>query len=194
MDHKQHRETRLWKRTMEKGMKTYECVGYVKQYVIDRGWAKLWYFGWSAKEWWKNTNKTFGPEYQKVLNTAKNFPVQGDIIFFKNMWFETLDDGTVIEHGHTAIVHSADVNQVMVMEQNWGLWKWNGLWTDSIRDRVYNYEDILGWYHYTKGPIVELPEWQILIDKGIFNWTFDAQITTRLAIMLTKMYKDLKSS
>ena len=117
----------------------YQCIDAVKLYVLQVYWIKLGAFGGSARAGWYNKKNTFDPKiWLKIPNTPAGVPKQWDIIFYD----------APVETGHVAVVHEANVNDVMLIEQNWATW--NGLWKgyDAVNiETKRDYARCLGWYH-----------------------------------------------
>lgn len=96
-----------------------QCVDLAKLYSREVLGIELGSFGGSARNGWLNKAKTFDlKKWVKVLNSPAAIPPRGAIIFYDEPWLT----------GHVAIVHEADVNDVLLIEQNWatGNWDWKG--------------------------------------------------------------------
>jgi len=66
----------------------------------------------------------------KIINTPRFLPDQGDLVIF--------GDG---EHGHVAIVLYANVNYMIVLEQD-------GYKQDGAKPAMHNYKNVLGFLRY----------------------------------------------
>lgn len=164
MTHNDFKTRWLDKRRQENEQLWYQCVALVKLYVQEVYGIWLWRFGGSALSWWENWLRTFDVGlWKKVANDPNLAPVQGDIIFF--------DKTSANKFGHVAVVDTADLNEVKVIEQNGGKWSRKGLGTDCIRLRTYNYlsPKVLGWYHFMWSE-KEKTEWELAQELGIWNW------------------------
>ncbi len=81
------------------------------------------------------TNFTGNAFFKKVANTPNNMPKQGDLVFFKtSVWFPFL----YFSAGHTAVVDSANLYSMIVVEQNYPT-------GHSVRLFKRSYKDCLGW-------------------------------------------------
>ena len=115
-----------------------QCVALVKAYTKEVLWVTLWSFWWSANNWYKNIANTFKLDmWKKIPNTPQAIPEKWSLIFFK--W------SNLSEYWHVAIVLYADINNITVIEQNWGNWTWTGTWADAIRTHEYNYSQVQWW-------------------------------------------------
>ncbi len=116
-----------------------QCVDAVKMYSAEVLWIPLGTFGGSARAGWLNKKKTFNLKvWDRIPNSPTNFPVKGDIIFY--------DEPALT--GHTAIVQSADVNDIMNLEMNGATGNWLGKGYDALNFEVKrDYRKCLGWYH-----------------------------------------------
>jgi len=120
-----------------------QCVLLVKKFSEQVLGINLWYFGWSAKAWYENNYDTFDSRlWDKIPNTPDGVPSPGSLIFFK--W------NNFSKYGHVAVVVSATVNEVVVLEQNgWaGTGSWE--WTDAIRLNTYGYSQVQWWMTSTQ--------------------------------------------
>lgn len=189
MNHQEARDKWVGNRYRQTVKLGYQCVAWAIKYVAERWRTPLKRFwGVGAYQWWVNNNGTFDVKsYQKVANDPNLVPSQGDIIIFKqskgNWW-----------HWHIAVVDSADINYVTVIEQNAVEWNGDWEWWDEIRIHTYNYDWIVGRWHY-KGstPVVPMPDplIQQLIDNWIYNWQEWDGVTYRNALMMAKLYDKL---
>lgn len=105
----------------------HNCVDLIRQYALEVFKIQLPSSWWSAKlrwlsNWWK---------HKKIPNTPEWVPQQWDIIFF--------DATPRNSFWHVWIVESADVNTVVVLDQNGWIWKWNWIAWDEIQLRKFNY-------------------------------------------------------
>lgn len=136
-----------------------QCVKLAKVFSEEVLWIKLWYFGWSAIEWFENNHNTFPAiQWSKFLNTPEWIPEEWSLIFFKWESFS--------KYWHVAIVIEANVNVVKVLEQNGWAWGWGWLWGDAIRKHTYEYSQVEGWI--TADKVVEPDFYQALEDYS--NW------------------------
>lgn len=113
-----------------------QCVDLMRQYCSDvfgvNGYTAIPPRG-SAKNIFNNfvNNKYF----TKVLNTSSNAPKKGDVFFFKTSTWFPFSFGF---DGHVGIVESADVNNVILFNQNYP--------TSSVcKFTKFKYKDALGW-------------------------------------------------
>jgi hypothetical protein len=81
------------------------------------------------------TNFRDNAYFKKVANTPNGIPKQGDLIFFKTSLVWRWLYGFA---GHTAVVHSADLMTVTVLEQNYPT-------GGAIRLFKRSYKDCSGW-------------------------------------------------
>ena len=73
--------------------------------------------------------------YRKINNTPTGVPKRGDIVFFKtSLWFPYLYGIA----GHVAVVESANINNMIVFEQNYPTGR-------PCRFAKHSYKDCLGW-------------------------------------------------
>lgn len=127
----------MWKRVTEPWYGA-QCVGWCKVAWKELYGINLWSFWWSALSWWSNSTGTFN-DYKKVINTIDALPQKWDMVFFNNMFWS---------YWHVAIVVEATINQITVIEQNWGMWSWTWEGSDAIRLYNYSYDNVLGWYKF----------------------------------------------
>lgn len=81
------------------------------------------------------TNFRDNKYFKKVLNTPSGIPKQGDIFFFKtSSWFPFLFG----RDGHTGIVDSADINNVILLNQNYPT-------GSPCKFTKFSYKDAQGW-------------------------------------------------
>lgn len=162
----------------------HQCVDLIKHYSQNVLWIKLWSFWGSAKTWWENKSNTFKPEiFKKNEYYGDNIPEAGDIIFFR----------TTTSYWHTAIVLSASMDWIRVLEQNVGNWDWK--WQDDrIKIWLYNYNNVMGWYSSIKKTEKD-KEFLEKIEKAkalwIFNWKDLDKPATRaeVALMCLKVFE-----
>lgn len=198
MTHQEFLDKRLGGRYRETVQLGYQCIALIKLYSSQRWWKQVGYFwGIGAYQGWINNNNTFDQNfYDKIPNTIKAIPQQGDIIIFKA-------NKNNEYHWHIAIVHSANINTIEVVEQNGGTGNWNWLGTNAIRIQKYNYWNVVGWYHYKQSdaPLIPPPkkdtspideDIQLLINDNIWNWVEWEWMTNRIWKVIAKMYKKIK--
>lgn len=125
---KQYLDLFLWKRVNEPWY-LYECVWLAKHFVSKVHKRTLSSFWWSAINWWISWSP-FNKSRTRVTNDPNRVPKQWDVIFF--------DRTRNNKRWHVAIVYEANVNEVLVIEQNW-IWSKTGLNWDAIRLKTYNY-------------------------------------------------------
>ena len=202
MNHQEILKQWLWGKYQQSPAFWYQCVAFAVLYNKLRYNAAVWRFGWVwAYTWWLNTNHTFWPEFDRIPNWPTLVPQQGDTIIFKNMWRERLKNGTIVVHWHIAIVDSADLNTVTVVEQNWAHWLWKWTDWDEIRLHRYDYSNVCWRYHYRAqpAPVIVQTEidastiWQSLISDNIWNGQLGEWITERLILLLEKLYAKSKN-
>lgn len=127
MDYIEFREKWRWQRVDFDKFYRFQCTDLIRQYgreVFGKSLPSSW---WSARSWrfqkrWKN---------KKIPNTPEWAPQQWDIIFF--------DATPRNSFWHVWVVESADVKTVVVLDQNWWVWKWNWIAWDEIQLRKFNY-------------------------------------------------------
>jgi hypothetical protein len=109
-----------------------QCVDLYRQYCQDVLDMPKNESVKSAKELWSlYDTTTIQKKYlQKIINTPSFIPDQGDFVIF--------GDG---EHGHVAIVLFANVNYMIVLEQD-------GYKQDGAKSAMYNYNNVLGFLRY----------------------------------------------
>jgi hypothetical protein len=73
--------------------------------------------------------------FKKVVNTPNGIPKKGDLVFFKTSILPTWLYGFA---GHTAVIDSASLYSMIVLEQNYPT-------GNSIRLFKRSYKDCLGW-------------------------------------------------
>lgn len=140
MNHQEFKNKWIWKKVEENATLWAQCVSLAKQYAKE---VHNITFGktWNAKDWFIKSVWT-ALWYQKVNYTPWKIAPQGAIIF--------RGYGT---YGHVAIVDSATVSKVNVLEQN-GVWDnpstpqdeaWNWIGWNAIRLRETTYNNILWW-------------------------------------------------
>ena len=122
--------------------KSYQCVDFVKQYVLEQYWVTLNPFGPSALTGW-NSGSPFNSSWKRVVYTQWTFPEVGDIVF--------LDKTYGNKYGHVCVA-DANCNQSVlnIIEQNaWdglGSWLgWNAVTRRSIKYKS-NRGNCLGWF------------------------------------------------
>ena len=110
----------------------FQCMDLMREYIIDClgltpyqvippvNYAKNAFYNYKGKE------------FTKIKNARYNFPKKGDIIFWGTYPFVT---GIA---GHVAIVVSADVNNIVVFNQNYPT-------GSPCLIRRFNYRGIIGW-------------------------------------------------
>ena len=125
---------------------TWECVALSKLFAREVQGFTLPSFGGSARQGW--LGNTFDERYWKrVKNTPKNFPKQGDHVFF-DIW----------PYWHVAVCNTANVNNMTVVEQNRTGMPWDAPW-DEISIGTYDYSKCYGWFT----PIFKLPQEEVPI-------------------------------
>lgn len=136
MTHQEFIAQFLWKSIDNDGAYWKQCVDLTHAYSVNV--LKSDHPKWNAFDLSKKERYWF----IKILNTAKNFPKQGDIIIFwptkNNMYW------------HIAIVHLWWIMNVTVLEQNWWTGNWDWKWTNAIRLQNYDYtkSKVICWYRY----------------------------------------------
>lgn len=116
----------------------FQCVDLARLYCEKVHWIKIWAFWGTALQGWANKNNTFDPKYwTKVVNTPSAIPPQGAIIFYKNP----------PKTGHVGVVWTADLLDVLLLEENWGTGNgdWKGYNVISFNVKL-DYTWCLGWY------------------------------------------------
>ena len=110
----------------------FQCVDCMREYIIECMGLNP-YEAIPANNYAKNMFYNFNSKYfTRVWNKANNFPKKGDIIFWKTYPFVT---GIA---GHVGIVVSADVNNLIVFNQNYP--------TNSPCElRKFKYRGVIGW-------------------------------------------------
>ena len=138
LTHEEFIETYLRKAVDYDGVQGSQCVDLAKLYAGGVLWIPLGSFGGTARNGWLNKSKTFDlRKWTRVPNTPSAIPPRWAIIFYD-------EPGLT---GHVAIVHEADVNNVLVIEQNWatGNWDWKGYNAINF-EATRDYRKCLGWY------------------------------------------------
>ena len=156
------------KRYQENADYWYQCVARAKMWVYDLYGVKLWSFGGTAWNWW-NTWSPFTSDRTKQLNTYEAIPSPWDVVFRDNSWN--------LPMWHVAIVVSAELNRLVVMEQNaiTGDGKW--LWWDVITTRTLTYSWISWWYSYNKKVNEkDLIKEIITLNSKLYDSTTDTEI------------------
>lgn len=159
----------------------HQCVDLIKHYSQNVLGLKLWSFGGSAKTGWFNKSNTFPSEFfEKIINTASAIPQSGDIIFIK----------TNTPYWHVAIVLDADIKKIKVLEQNTWNWNWRG-YDDRVKISEYNYDKIIGWYHYINESVTIVSEIDKKLEEAknlwIWNWDDEDRTATRKEVVLIIM-------
>ena len=109
----------------------YQCLDLAQQYTKEVWWNTPNSFWWKAIYGWFNNSIFPSLKYLKIPNTKTTIPKQGDLVIF--------DTTALNEFGHIAIVDSATIKELIVLEQNW--WLWSGTWVkeDAVRLHTYDY-------------------------------------------------------
>lgn len=121
----------------------HQCVSLVKLFAQEV-WFPIKWFSWSALRWWETDSPFVGTEWVRVENSINAIPTNWSIIFF--------DKTTTNPYGHVAVVDSADVNNIVLVEQNAGSGNGNGIGANAITRRTVWYTarawrgKCLGWY------------------------------------------------
>lgn len=194
MNHQQFIDKRLGKRYAESLALGYQCVWALKLYCNERWRWQLPSFWWSAYTWRLNTKNTFDlTKYLRVANAPQLYPSQWDIVIF---WPTGSNP-----YWHIWICHSADLDSIDLISQNWatGNWKWIG--GDAIVHRNYTYKWVCGRYHYKQQetPVITPQEidastiWELLIADKIRNGELWEGISERLILLLEKLYAKSKN-
>jgi len=162
----------------------FQCVAWAKCAIKELYWINLKWFGWSAHNWFV-TWSPFGAGRTKAINTPNAIPTPWSVIFRARSW--------QLPYWHVAVVVSADVNNVTVIEQNakTGNGKWIG--GDAITTRTHDYRWVSGWYSYQLQLKEEMdPDIQALIDDWIFNGNYEPMDNKRLIKIIWKLYNKVK--
>lgn len=181
---KELQEKREGKTYAENPAYWFQCVAWVKCAIKELYWINLWGFGWSAHNWFV-TWSPFWAGRTKVMNTPSAIPTSWSVIFRSRSW--------QLPYWHVAIVVSADVNNVTVIEQNakTGNGKWIG--GDVITTRTHDYRWVSGWYSYQLQLKEEIDtDIQALIDDWIFNGNYEPMDNKRLIKIIWKLYSKVK--
>ena len=143
----------LWKTIDYDKAYNIQCTDWSRQFAKEQ-WSPIGTFSGSALKWWQTGSPFVGTEWKRVENSPTSVPKQGSIIFF--------DKTTSNPYGHVAVVDSADVNNITLVEQNAGSGNWDWLWANAITRRTVKYiagagrGKCLGWYEMPiKKPILE---------------------------------------
>ncbi len=141
-------EETLWKAIEFDGAYPNQCVDLVKHYTYYVHKISLWYFWWSALQWFYNSYNTFpNYDFNRIVNNTSDpsqVPNKEDIIFF--WWTPFTSDG------HVWIVIEAIPwkNKITILEQNWENNSWTWSWDDAVRIKDYTYKNVLWWYEIRK--------------------------------------------
>jgi hypothetical protein len=115
----------------------YQCKDYTNQYTKEVFWVES--PKWNAEESW---NKDWGSYFEKHINTPGFIPLPWDICIWN--WKHC-------KYWHIWIVVEANINTMMISDQN--SWTWNGDWklNNAIRTHQYTYNNVI-WFirHITK--------------------------------------------
>lgn len=120
-----------------------QCVWFVKLFAQEVWFPVKWFSG-SALRWWETGSPFVGTEWVRVENSISAVPTSGSIIFF--------DKTPKNPYGHVAVVDSADVDLIILVEQNAGSGNGNGIGANAITRRTVGYTarawrgKCLGWY------------------------------------------------
>lgn len=151
MTHQEFKNRWLGSRVDFDGVASYQCVDVVKQYIADVHGVDGRIYG-NAADYFdaRDVNSPIiNDNYNKVANSPTGVPNQGDII----VWNRNMGGG----YGHIAVVDSADVNTVTVIEQNGGAGSGTGTGSDAIRIRTYpNYANVYGWLRPKRQSIIPM--------------------------------------
>lgn len=110
----------------------FQCVDLMREYIIECLCLSP-YKAIPATNYAKNIFYNYkGNDFVKIKNTPKGIPKKGDIIFWGTYPFVT---GIA---GHVGIVVSADINNIIVFNQNYPTNSPCGL-------RKFNYRGVIGW-------------------------------------------------
>ena len=107
-----------------------QCVALSNHYmqkIFGVAWNKI-YSAWYAKDIYAAAS---GAYFEKIPQTPEGIPQKGDIIVFK----ASINGGA----GHIAVVESANINTITVIEQNGPSGRWVKRYTYK------NYAHVLGW-------------------------------------------------
>lgn len=72
---------------------------------------------------------------------------------------------------------------------NWDWWIHLHFW---LRKVWWQWEDPTLYISNWEYPIIDISAYKEIIDAGIFNWEMGEWITNRIAILINKLYKDVK--
>ena len=110
------------------------CVDLMRRYIQDvlglSGWSLL------AKNYsyqiFESVPSCGNTDFIKIYNSKTNYPLPGDILFFKKVVL-----GVVLFH-HVCIVASAGINWISSFDQNWPVGK-------PAKYVTHNYNGVIGW-------------------------------------------------
>lgn len=117
------------------GSALFQCMDVMRQYIVDV-WKTDPYViprAGTAKQAYQSASTN--SKIIKIANTPNGIPQKGDLVFFKTSLLPPWLYGMA---GHVAIVDSADLYNIFVMEQNYPTGR-------PCRIGRHSYKDCLGW-------------------------------------------------
>lgn len=110
-----------------------QCVDLMRQYIKEV-WGLNPYTAFPANKYAKYMFNYYSVSLlKKTVNTPTGVPKPGDIIFWKTYPFVT---GVA---GHVGIVVSANVNSLIIFNQNYPI-------NSACSMRKFSYKGVLGWF------------------------------------------------
>lgn len=135
MNYSEFKNQWLGKRIDYDSLYGWQCVDIIKQW-LDSGFSiKPGAWG-NAIDYWRSTNPGILTAFKKVTNTPYYIPPQGSIVIFNAT--------SSNQYGHIAIVDSATITVLNILEQNGGAGTGTGTGVDAIRLRNPGYNNIAG--------------------------------------------------
>jgi len=127
----------IWKKNDFDWNKSYQCVDFSRQFANDIGSPIKTFWGSAINCW--NTWCAFEWTKWKRVKYMGNVPTAWDILFF--------DKTPSNIYWHTSVADWWCSKTILnSVEQNWGKWQGQGIWTDAVRRKKWDYKWCLGWF------------------------------------------------
>jgi len=137
-----------WKVVDYDGYYKYQCKDYSNQYTKE-------VFNYESPKW--NAYEVFFADWwdkwEKFKNTPDFLPKEGDICIWK-IW----------EYWHIGIVLSADLQTMIISDQNTWSGNWDWIWDNKIRTHQYSYKNV---YWFIRYKVQNKPSEEFYIKNGI---------------------------
>jgi hypothetical protein len=120
----------IWKKIDFDWKFLYQCKDLVNQYIQEVQWAKA--PTWNAELIFQ---ANWGNSFEKCENTPDCIPKLWDIVIWN--W-------KYCEFWHIAIVIQADINHMIIFEQNGWNWNWDWKGWNAIKLSIKDYKNVIG--------------------------------------------------